>query len=292
MESGVVVTGSSGFLGKKLVSALKTNGHDVVGVDLTPSDSTHHVVDITSSRQVARTLGHLAGHHLIHGAFPLPGKLRKRDLLDFVERSSDSLLSIPWSKQWVISSTAVYPTFPEDLEICAPWEAYGQAKLLLERRFLTDTNSSAALALRLGTLLGPDSTSTFSKLIRRSLSGKVSPLPRGGSLVHPISSPDGVSNWVAQSLGDSFNHPIQLLLSRNRMSVRQYLENSNRIPIVPKFVSLPAWRMGFLDCLPLFGVSSWHLRALHYDFSEVDKAIVDGERSHLLGDYSVIFDGL
>jgi UDP-glucose 4-epimerase len=42
----ILVTGSSGQLGRELVSQLKHRGNDVLGIDITPASTTDHLIDI------------------------------------------------------------------------------------------------------------------------------------------------------------------------------------------------------------------------------------------------------
>ena len=261
-------------------------------MDVVPSPSTDIVLDLTHKHQVYEQLSRFEGGHLIHGAFPLPGTVDSRSMLAFAEKSSESLLSIPWLKRWVISSTAVYPTSIESFSEPEPWEVYGEAKLAVEEQFVRGKDSSEAMALRLGTLLSPESDSFFSRLVRSALRGQVTPFPRGGRLVHPISSAEGVARWIASSMSASFAKTYQVLLAQDPISIRDFLDSAAEGWKMPRFFDPPRLQLNSLDRRPFLGLSSWHLNAMYYDVQQAAFRTSAPPNAALLDSYSQIFEGL
>src|SRR4051794_30008703 len=69
----VLVTGSSGWLGQTLVPLLRRSGHEVVGIDPVPGDTTEVVASIADSGAVRATLRDFAVDAIIHaGALHKP----------------------------------------------------------------------------------------------------------------------------------------------------------------------------------------------------------------------------
>ena len=50
----ILVTGSSGKLGKEIVRLLKSNHYEVLGIDLLKAETTHEIVDIRDSEAVIK----------------------------------------------------------------------------------------------------------------------------------------------------------------------------------------------------------------------------------------------
>jgi UDP-glucose 4-epimerase len=79
----VVVTGSSGHLGRTLVAALREDGVDVVGIDSLPGPETTVVADIRDERAVGRAMR--GAHGLVHAASLHAPHVPTRSKRDFVE---------------------------------------------------------------------------------------------------------------------------------------------------------------------------------------------------------------
>ncbi|MGX7927671.1 NAD-dependent epimerase/dehydratase family protein [Tsuneonella sp. HG094] len=72
----VLLTGSSGWLGRHLAPRLTAAGHDVVGLDVVPSDCTHVVGTVADRDLVDRTVAAHGIEAIVHG-----GALHKPDIV-------------------------------------------------------------------------------------------------------------------------------------------------------------------------------------------------------------------
>ena len=72
----VLVTGSSGRIGRYVVQDLRANGHQALGVDVAPGDETRMCVDLTQSGDIFQVLVRAKADAVIHmGAWANAGKV-------------------------------------------------------------------------------------------------------------------------------------------------------------------------------------------------------------------------
>ncbi|SBV34455.1 NAD-dependent epimerase/dehydratase [uncultured Sphingopyxis sp.] len=74
----VLLTGSSGWLGRTLAPLLTENGHDVTGLDVVPSPFTQVVGTVADRALIDRTMGEYGIEAVIHG-----GALHKPDIVRY-----------------------------------------------------------------------------------------------------------------------------------------------------------------------------------------------------------------
>ncbi len=68
----ILITGSSGFLGKNLVNCMRSRGHDARGLDVVKSETTDYIIDITK-RDSVLDLSREGFNAIVHlAAFPNP----------------------------------------------------------------------------------------------------------------------------------------------------------------------------------------------------------------------------
>lgn len=68
----ILVTGSSGFLGRNIVNCMRAKGHDARGLDIVKAETTDYIVDITRRDDVT-SLSREGFDAIIHlAAFPNP----------------------------------------------------------------------------------------------------------------------------------------------------------------------------------------------------------------------------
>lgn len=78
----ILVTGSSGWLGRFLVPALVAAGHEAVGLDVVPGQHTHIIGSVADRDTVERAVGEHGIQAIVHG-----GALHKPDIARFPART-------------------------------------------------------------------------------------------------------------------------------------------------------------------------------------------------------------
>ena len=110
----ILVTGSSGRLGKELVEQLKQKKYHVIGIDIIPSDTTNCIIDIRNSAQV---LDFTAGFDAIIHTAALHGKHFELHYprIDFIRTNIDGTINLlnacvanSIKKFLYISTTSIY----------------------------------------------------------------------------------------------------------------------------------------------------------------------------------------
>jgi nucleoside-diphosphate-sugar epimerase len=264
MSIHVILTGSAGYLGARVRTALQGKGVEVTSIDLHDPDSP---VDL----RVPGSLENLeisGGYKLLHLAFPLPGKLSSRDFDQMITEINRNITNELYPVETLlISSTAIYgldhkPS--KDSEV-NPWEIYGRLKLKSETIFRNQFKNLTIF--RPGTLMEANRKGPMMRFINLLQNGPVYFVPGNGDLVHPFTHTDdlvdAITNWTlrknpgyseyvltaAEPL--SFNSLVAMTKKRNRIS----------IPF-PKSLL----RILGSDLFPIAGISRWHFSALTYDF--------------------------
>ncbi|RSL60840.1 hypothetical protein CEP53_005332 [Fusarium sp. AF-6] len=85
MACNVLVTGSSGHLGTALMLSLPTMGFTPLGIDILPSENTHHVVSITDRSAVSSILSENPIRHVLHAATLHKPHVESHSKQDFVD---------------------------------------------------------------------------------------------------------------------------------------------------------------------------------------------------------------
>jgi nucleoside-diphosphate-sugar epimerase len=265
-----IVTGSSGYLGRKVTSALKREGHTVVGADLQNADL---LVDLSTGFEFPIDED-FENTHLIHLAAKLPGAQGKSELLSHSHRVSQNLLNYAnqFNRTLIMSSTAVYRrNMNKDVLDVGPWEAYGKAKLQMEEDFIS--KSQNLTILRPGTILGPHRAGGIVQLLRRASKGKFVVLPRQGHVTHPfVHVEDVVKNIIEWSKTSSTERlSFKTLIASGPISIAESLLKITGNEVVsPKVPDLFFRSLGS-DNFPVKGISKWHLGALLYDCADSDQ---------------------
>jgi UDP-glucose 4-epimerase len=88
----VLVTGSSGHLGEALVRTYRSQGHDVVGIDLLESPFTTHVGTITDGQLVRRAMAGVDG--VLHTATLHKPHVATHSMQDFIDTNVSGTLTL------------------------------------------------------------------------------------------------------------------------------------------------------------------------------------------------------
>ena len=183
----VVVTGSSGFLGRHVAERLTHDGFEVTGVDLaSPSNEQittlqADLLDVEALVAAARghdVICHLAGVGDVYLAADEPGLAAEANVVACanVARAAEVVgARVVYASTWEVYGPWQYEPVDED-HPCAPDHPYSITKLAGERLLLAADHLRGVpvVALRLATAYGAGlrPNSIFSIFIRRSLDGE------------------------------------------------------------------------------------------------------------------------
>jgi Nucleoside-diphosphate-sugar epimerases len=149
--SRLLITGSSGRLGRSVVAVLREAGHEVVGVDRDPEtdDPTARVADLTDTRAASEVLAEVAPDAVIHlAAIAVPFSAPEQHILrtnaslaynvmqgavdagvrNIITASSPTVFGYGSPAGWIPRRLPLDEEVPEE-----PWNAYSLSKLIAER---------------------------------------------------------------------------------------------------------------------------------------------------------------
>lgn len=149
--SRVLVTGSSGRLGRSVVTVLRDAGHEVIGVDrdAVADDPTARAADLTDARAASAVLAEVAPEAVIHlAAIAVPFSAPEQHILRtnaalaynvmqasvdagvrrIVTASSPTVFGYGSPAGWIPQRLPLDENVPEE-----PWNAYALSKLIAER---------------------------------------------------------------------------------------------------------------------------------------------------------------
>lgn len=260
----LIITGSSGYLGSKVLNSLTSDLNKPILMDQKDSIRPINLNDKNSIRSVLNESN--VEYQLIHLAGQLPGVVTSKSMLDNARNSIKNLLDIVNPKRILfISSTAVYPTEIESEYLKpAPWEIYGKTKLSIENYVVE--NSLNYTIFRCGTMYDKSRTGGIQKVLTRGLLGKQIFLPKYGHVFHPFIATSDVVNaiykWIQE---DNFlkNETVDLVC-RNPITMHELISRKAIKPV--RISNLPRIARKFgSDNIPFLGISKWHVNALFYN---------------------------
>jgi len=263
----LIITGSSGYLGSKVVNLLKYYSAELILID---QNNPANRVNLNNKASIKSLLARNdCEYELIHLAGQLPGVASAKELINNANESIRNLLDVVNPRRVLfVSSTAVYPREVNSEELVpSPWETYGKSKLMVENYILE--NSPNFTIYRCGTMYDKDRTGGIQKIITRGISGKQIYLPNYGQVFHPFIATSDVASaiykWVQS--GNFLKNKVLDLVSLNPITMQNLI--SSRATGNVKIGNLPkiAKKLGS-DNLPIMGISKWHLNALFYNINK------------------------
>jgi nucleoside-diphosphate-sugar epimerase len=261
----VVITGSAGYLGSRIVQRLKEFDYNVVQIDKFDSSDP---VDLGNLNEL-RELRLPEQYCFVHLAFPLPGTFPRRDFTKTI-RTINENISIVFrpTKTLLVSSTAVYPLANMKSHETKPWEIYGILKLETERVF--QKVFQAVTIFRPGTLIEANRNSMMMIFLKQLLRSRYPVIPFPKSIVHPFTHTDdlveAIIGWVKET---NSSEGIFDLVAGDPLTFEQ-LTNLDDKRVVNFLIQIPQFflrRIGS-DRFPLFKISKWHFSALTYNYAE------------------------
>jgi len=184
----ILITGSSGFLGRNLVRCMKDGGHDVVGLDSRPSEYTSIVTDIVEDPPDLKDLDaivHLAAYSNPR-SFVEAGALNGLrvnvmgtvNMLELARRTGARF--ILYSTSNVYGAPSKLPVNEEDA--LAPFEGYGWSKVAAEASAMSyyRAHGVPVVIFRLWKPYGPFDNGVVGVFIRNALRGEDIVVNNGG----------------------------------------------------------------------------------------------------------------
>lgn len=148
----VIVTGASGFIGRNVVEALRSRGHEVIGVSRSPEQKLLQQVSYGNLPE-GDTVIHLAEPNNQNAVGTLESDAARKS-----KEALEMLLNMPFKKFIYASSAAVYgdrsSTARSETERVTPSNAYTEIKLANEAAVLSRKNGGG-IVCRLTNVIGP-----------------------------------------------------------------------------------------------------------------------------------------
>jgi nucleoside-diphosphate-sugar epimerase len=260
----IILTGSAGYLGSRVEKMLINSGFIVMALDKQDPDNPTDL----SNRDSVRKLQLPDSYQLVHLAFPLPGKIGRKQFESTIFSINENLTSLlSPSRTLFISSTAVYSLESESEVIPKPWEVYGKLKLETEEALAS--NFGNLTIFRPGTLIETSRKSTMMSFLKQLLNSKISLVPGSGNLTHPFTNTqdliDAIGNWAQHSDAPCGIFNLTACDPISFTEMQKILNKTSRVAVI----QLPLWLLRKIgsDKYPLFGISKWHFRALTYNLT-------------------------
>lgn len=264
-KKNILVLGSDGYLGTKLVSKLDDNFFSIDKYDIFPKSKDTNKLDMKETDKVEKIIKDKHFDVIICLVGVLPGSYRKKILYRENLSAVNFLKNLDTSSHFIFcSSTAIYKNKKFVIEnIEDPFEIYGKSKLDCEE--IIRHNIKSYTIFRIGTMLSRDRKGGIMNLLERLKSGKFIWLPNGGRVMHPFIDVEDVVNAILYTCVEKVNGTFDLIAD-NRETIYDLaiqLKPKQKI-ISSKFIDWVTKYLGF-DIFPIFGFSKWHLNALKYD---------------------------
>jgi nucleoside-diphosphate-sugar epimerase len=283
MNQRHLVTGSSGFLGKKIIERLVHQGHEVVGMDIQLDSNpiegaTYFTGDIRNLGLVEKLMKNTSV--VYHTAALVPLTKAYSDFHSVNEEGSRIVAKLAKNanveKMIHISSSAVFGK-STDATITSqtklnPIEPYGKSKLCAElavRKELTGS-STKLVVIRPRTILGAERGGIFDMFFRWIKMGDpIFIIGRGDKpfqFIHVDDLIDAIFLTLGQDVEGDFNVGTDSFgsLKDAFMSLTKHAKSKSKIrhlPITPTIIALSS-----LEKLGLSPLAPWHYRTFHLPF--------------------------
>ncbi len=242
----ILVTGANGFVGRPLAAAYRTQGHQVLAVDVSGSaetgiDACFDLRDGPAVHAAGRTF---APEAIIHaGGISGPMLLldRPTEILDINCGGTISLLEIARfaeCRRFVFcSSTAVYGSTPSSEMIpeeatLRPTSIYAASKVAGEAivRGYAETYGLDAISLRIGTVYGPGRTTdcVLRELVKCGIAGRSYDVEDGRPVENHIYVDDVVRAIATATFAQNFKHHAYNIVGPEALTLAQAADAVHR----------------------------------------------------------------
>jgi nucleoside-diphosphate-sugar epimerase len=278
-----LITGSSGFLGKKIIERLVTQGQEVVGIDIqvdpSPISGVEYIVgDVRNSKTVERIIKDIS--IVYHTAALVPLTKAYSDFRSVNVQGSRVLAKLAKEanveKFIHISSSAVFGK-TADKEITNetqlnPIEPYGISKLKAEiavKEELKGTNTKLIL-IRPRTILGAERGGIFDMFFRWIQSNDPVFIMGSGNnkfqFVHVEDLIDAIFLTISKDVSGDFNVGTDSFGTLNEAfsALIKYSNSKSKVRHLPVLPAMAA--LTFLEKLGLSPLAPWHYKTFHLPF--------------------------
>ena len=182
--SNICIIGGSGFVGTRLISELN-NSHEVINVDLVPSNQNPELTEIGDVREISSFEGHLDGRDAVillaaeHRDDVSPDSLYYDVNVDGMRNVLRAMDAYGVKKIIFTSSVAIYgmnqPLPPNESAAALPFNHYGKSKWEAEnilREWLNKEEGRGALILRPTVIFGEKNRGNVYNLLKQIYTGK------------------------------------------------------------------------------------------------------------------------
>ena len=265
----ILVTGSSGFVGKSLITKLKKIGYDVIGLDRKPGENTDMIQDISKKFKINKpieTIIHLAAR-LEHE------RCSKKEFFSTNVDGTKNLLNIAEENNSYFihtSTTAVFGSPPcpikETTSICTNGY-YAESKWQSEKLF-KDTNIKYTI-IRSTAILGEERLGIYEIIFKKLFENLTIPILGDGKNKISFVNVDDVNDFIihliknpAYSKTINFGGIIPGELNEIMKELKEYTKSSSRILHIPKsFLGV----LSFLSRIKLLPLTPWQLSVMCKD---------------------------
>jgi nucleoside-diphosphate-sugar epimerase len=284
----ILVTGGSGFLGKRLIASLLSQGNDVVNVDIIPSGLAHQnlhekLIDINNLDTL------YSSDIVVHCAALVPSSKRKKAMIYVNRNGTQNLLELSLKlnvQRFIhISSSAVYgkpilnPVNSNSPKI--PFEIYGKSKLMAEEICKEYLSQGVPISIiRPRTILGYSRSGLFSFIFLLIQRGKRIPVLSNGENKYQFIDVDDFVNLIHEVIKNEDNLEINVgakEFSTIRSTLEKLIEHAkseSKLVNVPKPLLRIVTALSKVKLLPfapyqlhMYGESMW------FDINEIDKSV-------------------
>lgn len=284
----ILVTGGSGFLGKRLIASLLSQGNDVVNVDVIPSGLAHQnlhekIIDINNLDTLYNS------DVVVHCAALVPSSKRKKAMIYVNRNGTQNLLELSLKlnvQRFIhISSSAVYgkpilnPVNSNSPKI--PFEIYGKSKLMAEEICKEYLSQGVPISIiRPRTILGYSRSGLFSFIFLLIQRGKKIPVLSNGENKYQFIDVDDFINLIHEVIKNEDNLEINVgakEFSTIRSTLEKLIEHAkseSKLINVPKPLLRIVTALSKVKLLPfapyqlhMYGESMW------FDINEIDKSV-------------------
>tara|TARA_B100001059_G_C17808847_1_gene570926 strand:- start:677 stop:1615 length:939 start_codon:yes stop_codon:yes gene_type:complete len=276
----VLILGSSGFLGAKVLKLISAKAYSIDAVDLNTSyilknNINHHKMDVTEFIKM-KNYNLSEYNYIIDTATVLPFKNNKKKLMDKNIFSVQEIVNSRFDENVFfiyVSSSGTYG-IPEETPIRrstkqAPLDLYGDSKLEAEKLLLNNKNLSNLSIIRPKAILGESRGGIFEIFFKLIEKGIPIPLPNNGNQIMQFVDVIDVARFVEHIMENKITgiwpaaapNPLKLNLYLDKLETK-FNKKIRRINIYPKAFLILGY---ILVNLKLINFTKWHFGGYAYN---------------------------